>query len=83
MEMHVSDHVDRNAGVSTRQVREELSVSHMTIWREVHEQLLYHYHLRGQGLMPADFPAGENCAGVVFNKVFSISFLHQCSLQTR
>jgi hypothetical protein len=33
----------------------------MTIWRALHEQLLYPYHLqRGQDHMPADFPAREN-----------------------
>jgi hypothetical protein len=41
-----------------KQVGEELNVSHMTIWRVLHEQLLYPYHLQKvQGLMLADFPA--------------------------
>jgi hypothetical protein len=38
----VLDHVDRDAGVNTWQLREELDVSHMTIWRV----LLYPYHLQ-------------------------------------
>jgi hypothetical protein len=37
-----------------RQLREELNVLHMTIWRILHKQLLYPYHLQVQGLMPAD-----------------------------
>jgi hypothetical protein len=82
MEKHVLNNADRDAGVSTRQVGEELSVPHMAIWRVLHEHLLYPYHLkRVQSLMPADFPAQENFFGVVFNEVFSISFLHRCSLQ--
>jgi hypothetical protein len=57
----VLDHVDKDAGVSTRRVEEELSVSHPTIWPVLHEQLLSPYHLhRVQSLMPADFPAREN-----------------------
>jgi hypothetical protein len=55
MEECVLDHVDRDAGSSMRQVEEELNVLHKTIWRLLHEQLLYHYHLRVQGLMPVDF----------------------------
>jgi hypothetical protein len=40
-----------------------LNVSHMTIWRVLHEQLLYPYNLqRVQGTLPADFPArGKFC----------------------
>jgi hypothetical protein len=33
--------VDRDAGVSKRQVREELNVSHVAILRAPREQLLY------------------------------------------
>jgi hypothetical protein len=40
MEERVLDHVDRDAGVSTRQLGEELNVSHI-ILRVLHEQLLY------------------------------------------
>jgi hypothetical protein len=62
----------------------EKHVSHMAIWKVLHEQLLQPYHLqRVQRLMPADFIARNNFAGVVFNEVFSIYFLHQCSLQRR
>jgi hypothetical protein len=46
MEECVLEHVDRDADVSTRQVGEQLNVLHMTIWRELQEQLLYPYHLQ-------------------------------------
>jgi hypothetical protein len=39
MEKCALDHVDRDVGVSIRQVEEELNVSHMTIWRVLHEEL--------------------------------------------
>jgi hypothetical protein len=39
--LRVLDHVDRDAGVTPRQVGEELIVLHLTIWRVLHEQLLY------------------------------------------
>jgi hypothetical protein len=39
------DHVDRVAGVSTRQIREQLNVQHMNICRVLHEQLHHPYHL--------------------------------------
>jgi hypothetical protein len=58
MEKCVLNHVVRDAGVNTRQEGEELNVLHMTIWRVLHEQVLYSYHLqRVQSLMPADFPS--------------------------
>jgi hypothetical protein len=57
----VLDYVDRDTGVSTRQVEEELNVSHVTIWRVLHEEMLYRFHLhRVQGFMPVDFPARDN-----------------------
>jgi hypothetical protein len=49
-----------DAGVRTRQVGEELSFSHMTIWGVLHEQLPYRYQSRrGQHLIPTDFRARE------------------------
>jgi hypothetical protein len=63
----VLDHADRDAGVSTRQLGEKLSVSHMTIWRALHKQLLYPSHLqRVQVLMPADIPARQNICRCLF-----------------
>jgi hypothetical protein len=59
MEERVLGHVDGDEGVSTRQLGGKLNVSHMNICRLLYGNLLYHYHLRVQGLMPADFPARE------------------------
>jgi hypothetical protein len=53
MEKCVLGYVYTDAAVTMRQVEAELNVSHMT--RVLHEQLLYPYHLRVEGLMPADF----------------------------
>jgi hypothetical protein len=39
----VLDHVDRDAGVTTRQVGEELNILNMTISRVLREQVLYPY----------------------------------------
>jgi hypothetical protein len=50
--------INRDAGFSMKYVGEELNVSHMIIWRALHEQLLNHFHLqRVQPLMFADFSA--------------------------
>jgi hypothetical protein len=82
MEERVLDHVDRDAGVSTRQVGEELNVSHMAIWRVLHEQLLYPYHeCRVSCLLI--FQRERTFVGALFNKVLSISLFNQCSLQMR
>jgi hypothetical protein len=44
----------------------------MTVWRVLHQQLLYPYRLqRVHGLCPADFPARE---------AFCQWFVHQCAL---
>jgi hypothetical protein len=37
-ERAVLDHVDRDAGISMRQVGEELNVSHVTLRRAVHDE---------------------------------------------
>ena len=50
--------VDNDPSVSTRQVAATINVDHMTVWRVLHENLLYPYHLQHvQGLSVADFPA--------------------------
>jgi hypothetical protein len=51
MEECVLDNVDRSTSVIMTQVEEELNVLHLAIWRILHDQLLYPYHLREQGLM--------------------------------
>ena len=49
---------DDDPSVSTRQVAATINVDHMTVWRVLHENLLYPYHLqRFKGLSVADFPA--------------------------
>jgi hypothetical protein len=65
------------------QVGEDLHVSHMTIWKVLHEPLLYPYQLRVQVLMPVDLRARENSDNVSFCEVLIISLFHQRSLQMR
>lgn len=49
--------IEGDPSVSTRQLASRLIISHMTVWRVLHEQLLYPYHMqRVQALGPADFP---------------------------
>jgi hypothetical protein len=50
--------VNDDPSASTRQVAATINVDHMTVWRKLHENLMYPYHLqRVQGLSVADFPA--------------------------
>lgn len=49
--------IDENPGMSTRQIARHLDVSRSTVWRVLHENMLYPYHIqRVQGLLPRDFP---------------------------
>ena len=49
--------IDINPGLSTRQIARDLNVSQPTVWRVLHENSLYPYHIqRVQGLLPQDFP---------------------------
>lgn len=54
----ILDSVEENLGVSTRRI--VAGAAHMTIWRVLHEQVLYPYNLqRVQCLLSADFPARD------------------------
>jgi hypothetical protein len=58
VEERVLGHVDRDAGVSMRQ----LGGGGVIICRVWHGNLLYPYHLqRVRDFMPVNFPARENC----------------------
>jgi hypothetical protein len=60
LEENILHHTEQDAASSTRRIASVEHVSHMTVWRVLHRQLLYPYHLqRVQGLGPADFPARE------------------------
>lgn len=55
-EEEVLNRIAENSGNSTRRLCEELGASHMTVWRILHEQQLYPYHIqRVQALTEADF----------------------------
>ena len=70
LEEEILHSVDDDPSVSIRQVAATINVDHMTIWRVLHENLLYRYHLqRVQGLSLADFPAPRH---------FCEWFIQQC-----
>lgn len=55
-EENVLNRIADNPENSTRKLSLELGVSRMTVWRVLHEQQLYPYHLqRVQGLIEADY----------------------------
>jgi hypothetical protein len=84
MEEHVLDHVDRDAGVSTKQAEKELNLFHMTIWRVLHEQLFYFYHLqRAQISYFQIFQHKRTFDGILFIRVLGIPLLHQCWFQIK
>jgi hypothetical protein len=69
---HLTEHIEQDPAFSTMKIAAVENVSHMTVWRVLHRQLLYPYHLqRVQGLGPADFPAIED---------FCQWLVHQCAL---
>jgi hypothetical protein len=72
LEENILHHTEQDPASSTRRIEAVEHVSHMTVWRVLHRQLLYPYHLqRVQGLGPADFPARE---------AFCQWFVHQYAL---
>jgi hypothetical protein len=83
MEECVLDHVDRDAGVTTRQVGEEFSVLSTTILRVLHEQVLYPYCVQFRASCLLILQCERTSVGVLFNKVLNISLFHLCSLQIR
>ena len=55
-EEEVLEAVANNPRTSTRAIGNELGISHASVWRTLHEQLLYPYHIQKvQVLTPADF----------------------------
>lgn len=56
VEEDILHRIDENPRTSTRLISREIGVSHCTVWRTLHKNLLYSYHIqRVQGLSPADF----------------------------
>lgn len=45
-EVEILNSVENDASVSTREIAREVGVSHWTVWRTLHENLLYPYHLQ-------------------------------------
>lgn len=57
IEEQILNRIDENPDLSTRQIARDLDVCYVTIWRVLHENSLYPYHVqRVQGLLPQDFP---------------------------
>lgn len=61
LEENILNRVEEDPQVSTRQLARILQVAQSTVWRVLHEQLLYPYHIqRVQALSVADYPARLN-----------------------
>ena len=72
LEERVLHVVDENPSESTRRIAVRERVSHMTIWRILHDTLLYPYHFqRVQGLTVADFEP---------RRIFCQRMLQQCAV---
>jgi len=60
-EAAVLNSVDENPEISTRKIAFNLNISHVLVWRILHDFLLYPYHIqRVQALLPRDFPLRIN-----------------------
>lgn len=69
----IVDDVDERPDGSTRAMARSHGVSHMTVWRVLHEEHLHPYHLHGvQALQEADYPR---------RVTFARWYLQQCTVQ--
>jgi Transposase. len=58
LEEAILQEVEANPSSSTRRLSEQFNISHQSVWRVLHTNLLYPYHIqRVQPLLPRDFPA--------------------------
>ncbi|PSN39398.1 hypothetical protein C0J52_16579 [Blattella germanica] len=72
VEERVLDIVHERPSTSTRIATQERVLSHLSVWRILHRQLLYPYHLqRVQALNNADFPPRENFSFLSLGKELS------------
>ena len=66
-ERRILDHVAPNPGTNTRGISSAKGVHRSTVWRILHEDRLYPYHLRRlQGLKPKDLPRRIKILPMVF-----------------
>lgn len=77
IEEQILEAVDDDPTISTRQLSKDLNVSHSTVWRTLHENLLYPYHLqRVQGLLERDFePRLQFCRWALVQLATVLNFL--------
>lgn len=70
IELAVLNSVEENPDISTRKVANNLNISHVLVWRILHDYLLYPYHIqRVQALLPRDFPLRVNFCQWFLQKV--------------
>lgn len=56
-EIAVLNSVEQNPEISSRKIASNLNISHILVWRILHDFLLYPYHIqRVQALLPRDLP---------------------------
>jgi hypothetical protein len=56
VEKQILNATEENPGLSTRQLVRQFNISQWVVSRTLHEQLLYPYVQKVQGLSPADYP---------------------------
>ncbi|KAL1458906.1 hypothetical protein WDU94_010931 [Cyamophila willieti] len=77
IEEQILEAVDDDPTISTRQLSKDLNVSHSTVWRTLHENLFYPYHLqRVQGLLERDVePRLQFCRWALVQLATVLNFL--------
>lgn len=70
LEEAVLNAIDENPGTSTRIIADALNSTQATVWRILHDQQLYPYHIqRVQALLPRDFPQRINLCRWFLEKI--------------
>ena len=69
-EQRILAHIAANPGTTTRSISSAEGVHRSTVWRILHEDRLYPYHLQCvQGLKPEDLPRRVKILSMVFGTI--------------
>lgn len=70
IEEEVLNSIEEDPNLSTRKISRNLNISHVLVWRILHDFLLYPYHVqRVQALLPRDFPLRRNFSEWFLGKI--------------
>lgn len=71
IEVAVLNSIEEDPGLSTRKIGNNLNISHILVWKILHDFLLYPYHIqRVQALLPRDFPLRMNFCQWFLQKMY-------------